>query len=271
MTGRDEPRAIGGRSEEHKAWLALVLSWVAGFVDALGYVTFLHVFTSHMSGNSVAMVAVLPTHDWQEVTHRAFPIFFFVVGVFLGMVLDQAARERGVRRRLSLVLGVEVGLLLGFLLYGHALNPAQLSHASPIRFHTLIVLLALAMGLQSAGLRRYQGRSVHTTFITGMLLHFAEAAADLVLHRPRRRQGAGPSEDEAPRRRHALRRMAFYGGIWLSFVVGGACGGFGQHVWSVSALIAPLCVLALIIAWDLRSPLDTPIGNDGPVNGGRAR
>ena len=42
-------------------------------------------------------------------------------------------------------------------------------------FYVVVILAALAMGLQSAYLRRVSGASVHTTFITGMLTALAEA------------------------------------------------------------------------------------------------
>src|SRR5579885_833441 len=43
-----------------KVWLAVALAWVAGFVDVTGYLTLIHIFTSHLSGNSVASPSILP-------------------------------------------------------------------------------------------------------------------------------------------------------------------------------------------------------------------
>ena len=42
------------RKEREKAWLAVLLAWVAGCVDAVGYLMLFHLFTAHMSGNSAA-------------------------------------------------------------------------------------------------------------------------------------------------------------------------------------------------------------------------
>ena len=35
-----------------KAWLAISMSWAAGFVDAAGWLVVYHVYTSHMTGNT---------------------------------------------------------------------------------------------------------------------------------------------------------------------------------------------------------------------------
>src|SRR5262249_36270733 len=40
------------RKEREKAGVVLLLAWIAGGVDAIGYLVLLHLFTAHMSGNS---------------------------------------------------------------------------------------------------------------------------------------------------------------------------------------------------------------------------
>jgi uncharacterized membrane protein YoaK (UPF0700 family) len=244
------------RNGRNHGWLAILLAWVAGFVDALGYVTLLHVFTSHMSGNSVAMVATLSQHNWSEAVHRAFPILFFVIGLFLAALLERIGCRAGIHRRFSLALGIEAALLIGFVVYGSNPNAPHLSAAAPFKFHALIVLLAMAMGIQSATLRRVHGQSVHTTFITGMLLQFAEGAAGLTMawcDRMRRRMPLRTGNAK----RH-LDRMLFYGGIWTSFVIGAVCGGYAEHAWKALALLAPLSILGLIILYDLIRPVHEP-------------
>lgn len=250
-----QPR-LDKRNRRSHSWLAILLSWVAGFVDALGYVTLLHVFTSHMSGNSVAMVALLPQHDWSDAVHRAFPIVFFVIGMFLGAVLERIGCRAGIHRRFALALGIEVVLLIGFIVYGTDLNAPHLSATAPVKFHALIVLLAAAMGIQSATLRRLRGQSVHTTFITGMLLQFSEGAAGLAFEWGERICRRRPLRTGNAKRH--LNRMLFYGGIWTSFVIGAACGGYGEHAWQAMGLLAPISILGLIIVYDTIHPVHQP-------------
>lgn len=103
------------RSEREKAWLAPVLSAVAGAVDAVGYLTLLHVFTAHMSGNSDAFGAELGRGNWTEVLRRGFPIPVFVLGVALGVLLIEIASRRGIRSTAALLLSIEGALLVAFV------------------------------------------------------------------------------------------------------------------------------------------------------------
>jgi uncharacterized membrane protein YoaK (UPF0700 family) len=102
-------RPVGGRMTEadlwrkdrEKAWLAVLLAWVAGFVDAVGYLSLSHLFLAHMSGNSAAMGAYFGQGRWGAAFHRAFPIPMFVLGVAAGAALNEAASRRGVRSLFS--------------------------------------------------------------------------------------------------------------------------------------------------------------------------
>ncbi|MDQ2798914.1 MAG: DUF1275 family protein [Armatimonadota bacterium] len=68
------------RVVQEKARLGLLLAWVAGGVDATGFLTLAHLFTAHMSGNSVALAVSAAQGHWMEAARRAFPIPLFVVG-----------------------------------------------------------------------------------------------------------------------------------------------------------------------------------------------
>src|SRR5215475_312158 len=104
--------------DREKAWLAVLLAWVAGFVDAVGYVLLFRLFIAHMSGNSAAMGAHFGQGEWGEAFYRAFPIPVFVLGVIAGAALNEAASRRGVRSLFSLTLSVEAALLFLFMICG---------------------------------------------------------------------------------------------------------------------------------------------------------
>lgn len=67
--------------------LALILAWMAGFVDATGFITLSHVFTSHMSGNTVAAAAHFGASQWQSIWHRVVPIPMFVMLKALSVIV----------------------------------------------------------------------------------------------------------------------------------------------------------------------------------------
>ncbi len=57
-----------------RIWPAVLLAWVAGFVDSLGYLALAKVFTAHMSGNSAAVGAELGAGNWHEAMVKGLAI-----------------------------------------------------------------------------------------------------------------------------------------------------------------------------------------------------
>lgn len=241
--------------EREKAWLALLLGWAAGFADAFGYLMLNKVFTSHISGNSVSVGALLALHHWNELAMHACPILFFAAGFFIGAVLEHATRRLHIRRRFAVALAVETALLLAFLLAGRNLVHAQnLPVTEPATFVLLVALLACAMGVQAASLRRVRGQSVHTPFVTGMLMQSVENGV-LLLFNGYDRLRNQLSAEAAKTTRDCFGRLIFYGTLWLSFVIGAVCGGFGEVAWHFLAMLVPLAVLIFVMACDVVRPV----------------
>ncbi len=142
-------------------WPAVLLAWIAGFVDALGYLALSHMFTAHMSGNAAALGAQLGRVRWTESLLRGAAIPAFVLGVMAGALSESLAARWRWRLRLAPAFALEFSLLLAFLL----LCPKTSDIVDGTwRFFTLVWLLAVAMGVQSATLSRAGGERVRTTF-----------------------------------------------------------------------------------------------------------
>jgi uncharacterized membrane protein YoaK (UPF0700 family) len=228
-----------------KAWVALTLALVGGIVDAVGYITLLGVFIAHMSGNSAAMGAHFGQGKTAAALARAAPIPLFVFGVAAGAVVIELLARRGVRSTAAVVLGVEAVLLLAVMLLGDSRLPHGVVAAQKgWTFYALIVLAATAMGLQTSALRRLAGKTVRTTFVTGMLTHLGEEAAKFAL--PSTRASASPS------------RLGLLASIWGCYAAGAVLGGWAHDEWSLHALVFPLVVLAVVIGVDLVRPIHGP-------------
>ncbi len=225
-----------------EVWPAILLAWIAGFVDALGYLVLSHVFTAHMSGNSASLGAHLGRGDWHEVLVRGLAIPPFIVGIAIGIMAELAAEARPGRARLAPAFGLEVLCLVAFIcvdsLYGGSLRAG-----TPV-FFCLVSLLALAMGLQNATLRRAGGARVRTTYISGMLTNMTEQAVRWAVGHWRRsgRQATANASQERPGGRAAI-----FGLIFLAFIAGGTCGGFGETAWGSLSLLAPIAGLGVLI------------------------
>jgi uncharacterized membrane protein YoaK (UPF0700 family) len=256
---------VASGQESHEAQRAgarraFALAWVGGIVDAIGFLTLNRLFTAHMSGNSAALGAYLGQGAWAEAARRATPIPLFVFGVALGDALIEVARRRGIRATMSVVLTLEAALLIAFRLYaGSNLNDGMIAAGATRRFTLLVALLAVPMGLQTSALQRVGGGTVHTTYITGMLTNLAKEVVAYLFWLGDRRHGAGTSAPDDALRHPSRARALLMAGIWGGFVGGATTGGVAVTRWGLNAVVAPLLLLGIVIALDVRRRLDAPL------------
>ncbi len=258
---RERLSKLQAQKEREKVWFALLLAAVAGTVDAVGYLLLLHLFTAHMSGNSVAMGLSVGQMRWQTVLLRAVPIPLFVFGVALGTAVIEVAIRQGVRSSFSIVLSMEALLLIIFIASG-----GSFIHNGLIRvdwqFYLLVALLTLSMGLQTATLQRVGGSSVRTTYVTGMLTDLSQESVKYLFWLHDHTRGRTMQRIRKVLRlwpRHtSLNRAMLLSGIWCCYVCGAIWGGYAELRWELGSLGIPLCILVGIIVLDLIQPIYTP-------------
>jgi uncharacterized membrane protein YoaK (UPF0700 family) len=148
--------------------LLCTLTAVTGVVDAVSFLALGHVFVANMTGNVVFLGFAAAGAADLSVPASLVAIAAFLAGAFAG---GRIASRVGQRTRM---LGIGVALKI-------ALTAAALVVAlafgieGPWRF-TLIVLLALAMGVQSAIVRRAAGGEPSTNVVTSTLTALAADA-----------------------------------------------------------------------------------------------
>lgn len=230
--------------------VAVFLTWIAGFVDAVGYLTFARVYTANMSGNSVALGIALGSHQWMSSFFRLWPILLYVIGLFLGRLLVAIGVERGTRRVACVGFGCEVALLgVASLLSG---PPYNLSWQ-----YLPVALLAAAMGIQSAILTQFSSLTLYTGFVTGTLLKMSEqlvAYGTSLVHLLKRGESFSRamllSFDQ-----DSFRLGLFLAFTWTTYVVGAAIGAWQRSLFDSRALLVPVLGLMVLILVDLRRPL----------------
>jgi uncharacterized membrane protein YoaK (UPF0700 family) len=197
--------------DRNRVIAALLLNWVAGYVDLIGWVVFLGLYTANMTGNVVAIGRAATQGGAIEAARRATPVLAFFGGLFCAALWHA-------RRRLSrLPLALEAMLLLGL---------AFASTPLPI---WVAAVPAFAMGLQNATLTRAGRLSVRTTHVTGTISRLAESVAQLV---------------RTHRRRTRL-RVAFLSGLLAAYLAGAICGTVALAAFGLRALLAPAVALIL--------------------------
>lgn len=214
-------------------WLALALAAIAGAVDGIGYLLLYHVFTSHMSGNTVAMMIYVANGNWREAWRHVEPIVIFFAGIVAGITITDMLVNLRVARIFAILTGLEFVLLVVFFALAHP--PRQ----------WMVVWPASAMGVQNAMLRRIGHHRVRTTFVTGMLANTALGLVETV-------QALTARTNDA---RKKFADFLLYGGIWLCFACGGIVAAFVALRYGTIALLLPLSGLAALIVYDLISPL----------------
>jgi uncharacterized membrane protein YoaK (UPF0700 family) len=232
----------------------LLLTWVGGFVDVIGFEYLYGVYTAHMSGNTAAMARHLAKSDSLGVLRDGFTIAVFVGAMIAGAVIFEAERRGALRLWCPGTLLLESAVIGVFLwIVPTVAARAAIPHQPATNFYVLVALLAAAMGFQNVTIRKVGGIAVYTTFVTGTLVKLAEAtSAWLFWLRDRTRnrffRRIGPAL-RVSLRRPEPRRMALTAGLWICYAAGAGCAAYAHHVFSAFALIFPLAALLLITGY----------------------
>src|SRR5713101_509661 len=213
--------------------LLLVLTMVTGLVDAVSYLKLGHVFVANMTGNVVFLGFAVAGANDLSIPASLVAIAAFMAGALAGGRLGSSAgHHRG--RFLAIATYIKIALVGTALIISMlALDP----DADLVRY-TLIVLLALAMGLQNATARRLGVPDLTTTVLT---LTLTGIVADSTL--------AGGKNPHPGRRLLATATM----------FLGAAIGAFLIFHVSVSAVLALALILLLsngIASYRLSSSTD---------------
>jgi uncharacterized membrane protein YoaK (UPF0700 family) len=169
--------------------------------------------------------------NWPEAALRIGVVLAFLFGIFIARGgLRKWASDQDRPTRL-LALAIEFSLLIALVILP---NPHTLRVG-------LLVLLALALGVQNDAFRNVGGIKVNTSFITGDLENLGAALAN--------------SEDPA-KRQQARRRVVVFFTTWIAYGIGALLGAFGALHFAAKALCIPAALVIVAAAIVLASPED---------------
>jgi uncharacterized membrane protein YoaK (UPF0700 family) len=148
------------------------LTLVTGIVDAVSYLLLGHVFVANMTGNIVFLGFAITAPQNLSIPASLAATIAFLAGAFLGGRLGaRLGRHRA--RLLTVSICVEVLLVAAAL--GVSLFVSD--PTASVGRYLLIVVLALAMGLQNAAARRLGVPDLTTTVLTLTLTGLAADAS----------------------------------------------------------------------------------------------
>ena len=138
------------------AWIGGgVLAFIAGIVNAAGYMGFRHQSITNLTGSTSLLGVSLGTADAGEATHWMLSIGAFLIGAILsGLIVQQRTLKLG--RRYGVALVLESPLLFAAVPLLDAGNAGGLYLAS------------MGAGLQNGMVSTYSGMVFRTTHVSGM-------------------------------------------------------------------------------------------------------
>ncbi len=146
----------------------LVLTFTTGLIDAVSYLALGRVFTANMTGNIVLLGFGIAGSSGLPVIAPIVSLAAFLVGAAAGGVLVKRLDERH-PALVARALGIEVSLLAAAAVVA-ATASVQPGDAAA---YVLITLMALAMGVRNAVVRRIAVPDLTTTVLTMTLTGLA--------------------------------------------------------------------------------------------------
>jgi len=217
------PDADRAASSRWRRGVALVLlSFAAGTMDAIAFLALGEVFTSAMSGNTILFGIALGQGNLAATSRSLAAFTGYVCGV-AGAAVTLREPERGIRR----TIGLELLLLAVFAGWWIVRDGAE----HPSHPYGLIVVSAVAMGLQGATGRALRITGIPTIVVTSTLTAIVGGLAERALVRER------PVVSPAARQ-----QIATYLAYFVSAIVAGIA------IWSGWLVVLPFAPLAAVFA-----------------------
>jgi uncharacterized membrane protein YoaK (UPF0700 family) len=159
-------RAVG--HDRLRVSLMMVLTFVTGVLDAVGYLALDKVFTGNMTGNIVILGMALAGGDDLPVLGPLLALLSFTLGAFVaGLVLRGSGAAWGPRHSALLLGGAGLAVAVGvwFIAIGGHPGLTAVTIAAPV--------IALQMGVQAMVARHLAVRDMTTVVVTSTLTSLA--------------------------------------------------------------------------------------------------
>jgi uncharacterized membrane protein YoaK (UPF0700 family) len=227
--------------------MVLVLTWAASGVDAISYLGMGHVFVANMTGNTVLLGLSLGQGHGIAALRATVALIGFTLGVAIGAVIvERSPRRSDWPPAVTWAIAVEWVILAFFTLTWHWPGATP---TGPTLF-ILIVLSAVAMGIQSAAIRHLKVPGIATTYITGTLTSMVAGFVvwlhrmNILPHPADAVQADLAGVASAAERKHGARLQAAVFGVYLLAAV---ASGFLQVRHSPLVALSPLVAVAFVV------------------------
>jgi uncharacterized membrane protein YoaK (UPF0700 family) len=223
----------------------LALSYVAGFVDAAGFVSLFGLFPAHITGELISVIGLLSPLHRGEIGERVGLIVVFLSAVVVSAVVARYARRWSHlgRPQLAPLFTLLSLALLCFCAFGAAFEWSGRPRSGWLAFLAPASAVA-AMGVQNALMRVGLNICLPTTVMTGNL---TQAVVEIVELVALRLSPITAGKSRIPEQNRLLRVLASIAG----FSLGAGSAVLLTTYFGLSSVLLPAVVAAVlaVIAW----------------------
>jgi len=227
--------------------LLLLLTWAAGNADAISYLGLGHVFTAMMTGNTVLLGLAVAQGEMFAALRSILALGAFLAGVALGaIVVERGEPGEEWPPAVTAALLLEAVILGLFAVMWHLTAPTRGGGVVA----ALIALSSLAMGVQSAAVRRLGVPGIATTYITGTLTTLVVDIVGWFRSRAVPAAATPTASAVAPVAAPAAnweQRVGLLAGVFVFYGFGALVGGVLQARASPFVTAAPLVAVAIVV------------------------
>lgn len=227
-------RSMGADSFREQV-VVFLLSFGAGFVDAICYMALFHTFVTFITGTMMILFIDLATATPGAFNKLIVFLAFFVFSIFWIFLMRRLPYPRRFER--TIFLAIEAAMIVAFAAVAMALSPLE----SASSLNTLGVSIAgvFTMTLHSAIFFTLMTGSAPSHLMTGNLTNFCRGVVDIwltdTLHDPAQRAAA----------RH---RVSHFPAVIASFLIGVVLGAFAYEALGFAALLGAAIAIGGAVA-----------------------
>lgn len=219
-----------GRTYAHNLKIASLLSFVAGLVNVVGFISISRL-TTNVTGHFAFFVKDILDLDFFDGFVLFLFVFAFFLGSFFSSMLVELTSKKTDRNVYVFPVAIEI-VILAFL----AFEGAYLLSASP---NVIALLLLFAMGLQNSLVTQISNAVVRTTHLTGLFTDLGIEVSQLFFYK------------EPGQRNKLVANIRLRFTIIVFFFVGGITGGLLYQYAHFYTLLLPALLLFVGLIYDM--------------------
>lgn len=217
------------RTHQHNLKIASLLSFVAGYVNVVGFIS-VHRLTTNVTGHFAFFVDDIFKLKFYESFIFFLYILFFFMGAMVSNILIEIVRKHSARNIYILPVAIEIMTITLIAIMGKWLYTDMPN--------LIAIGLLFAMGIQNAMVTKISNAVVRTTHLTGLFTDLGIEISQLLFYK------------NELQRQQLLSNIQLRTTIIFFFFIGGILAGILYNQMMFSSLFIPVMLLIYGVIYD---------------------